>query len=180
VGFCAAVLWALLGRGGAAEAEWLDRERYGKVLGAGAARRIDSEARRMAAAISRWFAARASPEAILGESRREEDRSAEWEARLGPPLRRTMLLVANAPLFAMAILDALLLGLVARRAALEERRWRSPTLAYLSKRFAAWSGAGGLAFFAAAPAGMPLWLAYPFAGSLCGGLALYVSSLGRI
>jgi hypothetical protein len=56
----------------------------------------------------------------------------------------------------------------------------SPTLAYLAKNFGFIVGGGGIVFFVLAPIVLPLWLIYVFVGSLCGGLSLYVGSLGRI
>lgn len=169
LGFCAALVSLLGHHWNASAVEQEDRRQYSGLLSATAVEKLARRSDR----ISMRFAE-------LVESRVSILNAADIALWSRPILRRGYLVVGMAPVIALLVLASALGGLVVREASLDRMAWRSPTLAYLAKKFGFVVGGGGIVFFVLAPIVLPLWLIYVFVGSLCGGLTLYVGSLGRI
>lgn len=110
----------------------------------------------------------------------DEDFAEKIVGALRVPMRRAAILAGAWPFAAGLVLASFCIGLHLRREALIRGRWRSPTLAYLAKKALLYGGMTGILVYAALPLGLPLWLIYPVLLFLCGGLAVYVGSLGRL
>jgi len=169
LGFCGALLSLLAHRWNTSEAEKEDRRQYSSLLSDAAVEKLTRRSDRLSGRLAELAKARIS---IL----KAEDIGL-W---IRPALRRGCLFIGMAPVIVFLVVAATLGGLVVREASLDRMAWRSPTLAYLAKKLGFIVGGGGIVFFVLAPIVLPLWLIYVFVGSLCGGLTLYVGSLGRI
>jgi len=112
-----------------------------------------------------------------------EDTSAPKMAlfdKLSLPSRRLALVLALLPILLPLVLASLALGLYLREESLLSQRWRSPTVAYLAKKTFFYPGLLGAMLFCTLPMSLPLWLIYVVFIPLCGGLTLYVGSIGRL
>jgi hypothetical protein len=96
------------------------------------------------------------------------------------PTRRLALVVALIPVLVPLVLASLAFGLYSREESMLLQRWRSPTVAYLAKKCFFYPGLLGVLLFCTLPMSLPLWLIYAVFIPLCGGLTLYVGSIGRI
>jgi hypothetical protein len=141
----------------------------------------------ISAAASRWSASLAGRLARTGWGRslaRGSENEVQAEAAFGSvlfaPCARMALFVAMSPVLVPLALAALALGLHLRQQSLLGQRWRSPTLAYLAKKSFFYPGLLGVLVFCTLPMSVPLWLIYVAFIPLCGGLTLYVGSIGRI
>lgn len=113
--------------------------------------------------------------------RTDDDKAADAIARmLSLPARRLALVVAMAAVLLPLVLASLAVGLYLRQESLFAQRWRSPTVAYLAKKSFFYPGLLGVMVFCTLPMSLPLWLIYVVFIPLCGGLMVYVGSIGRI
>ena len=96
------------------------------------------------------------------------------------PSRRLALFVALYPILVPLVLASLGFGLYLREESLLSQRWRSPTVAYLAKKSFFYPGVLGVMLFCTLPMSLPLWLIYVVLIPLCGGLTIYVGSIGKI
>jgi hypothetical protein len=169
LGFCGALLSLLAHGWDASAVDKTDRRQYSSLLSSNAVKRITQRSERLSMQCAEMVKSRVP--VLTAEN------IALW---IRPTLRRGYLLIGLAPVVLLLVVAAALGGLVLREASLDHMAWRSPTLAYVAKKFAFIFGGGGIVFFILSPTVLPLWLIYVFISSLCGGLVLYVGSLGRI
>jgi hypothetical protein len=183
LGFCGA-LASLLTHGWSASAvDQVDRQQYARLLSSRASESITQRADRESVLLGKAIVSRFSVDGMIERSDRTNEsasKCADVALWVKPSLRRVYLLLGMAPVIVLLAGAAVLAGLALRETSLDHMAWRSPTLAYLAKKFASFVGGGGIVFFVLSPTVLPLWLIYVFVGSLCGGLVLYVGSLGRI
>jgi hypothetical protein len=185
LGFCGALASLLTHGWNASAVDQVDRQQYARLLSSRASESITQRADRQSVLLGKAIVSRFSVDGMIERSDRSIERpsgsrSADVALWIRPSLRRIYLLLGMAPILVLLIGASVLAGLALRESSLDHMAWRSPTLAYVAKKFAFIVGGGGIVFFILSPAVLPLWLVYVFASPLCGGLVLYVGSLGRI